>query len=208
MKTQVPQQRTNSRMLGDIDLSQNITSSVATITDKPLLGANGTGQRKDYLDNTRPLLGVNGTGQLKDLTDPTKPPIVSEPINPYDASAAKTKTSTTSSVVPASSNDNSPRTAIDDWIDNVDISRDETDKLVKKNNFTAKEDDHMYYKSLVLVDNDYVTKYWGNFEQFKTDELLSQSYRRAFVSIFIIILISFVFFLNNIDKYFRFIMLM
>lgn len=178
---EMPQQRTNSRMLGDIDAIANATATAAAVPVPTHIIA-----------SDRALLGVNGTGQRKDYLGATKVPVVSEPINPNDSSNTNSSSSLSPSLLSSSTSPSSlttpspppstTRSIIDDWVASVDASDDETSKIIEKNNLTLKEDYHTYYRSAMIVDNDYVKKYWGNFENFKTDDLLSQSYRRAIVS--------------------------
>lgn len=178
-------------MLGDIDEVTANATELATAAPSPLSSV-----PTQIIASDRPLLGVNGTGQRKDNLGVTKIAVVSEPINPIDAVTTNTTQSTSSSSsssLPSSTLSTISSTVvavpagasgmIDEWLESVDASDNETNKLLQKNNLTLKQDYHTYYSSYMLVDNEYVQKHWGKFEKFKTDDLLSQSYRRAIVSI-------------------------
>lgn len=168
-KNATSSQRTNSRMLGDIGAAtttlspSTTTQNVTTYRDRPLLGVNGTGQRKDF------------------SSVPPKPVIVSEPINP--ATINKTIKLNKSAMPTTLPKDQIPSSDDEVNFDNIDELDEKTNQTLINNNLTVfNEDYHTYYNSTMIVDTVTIDKYWKDFKNFTTSNLLSTSYRRAVVS--------------------------
>ncbi|XP_055389126.1 plexin domain-containing protein 1-like [Condylostylus longicornis] len=105
-----------------------------------------------------PLLGVNGTGQRKDT-------IVSEPMP-----ATPTKKNTAVKKV---------LLTLDDFFNTVDISENKTREFIQKQNFTYKEENHIYYNSTQIVNETAVSEAWDALKIINPNHMLSSSHRRA-----------------------------
>lgn len=131
----------------------------------------------------RPLLGINGTGQRKDTMGTVKPIVVSEPINP------QTTNKTTFLLPNWRQNDERPSNLDDELsFDKFDTDEDYTNQTLTTNNITTyKEDYHIFYNSTtVTVDESVINKYWSDLKNLTTSTLLSKSHRRAMVSSFLL----------------------
>ncbi|XP_036320326.1 uncharacterized protein LOC118734734 [Rhagoletis pomonella] len=142
--------------------TSNISSIVVpyNVADKPLLGVNGTGQRKD-----------SGS----QLSQP-KTTIVSDPIQSTLGAAA-------GFVQETSSNDQSTETTEEKLIDNVDVPDNETVSEIEKNSYTVNvtNDHHIYYNSSIYVDKAEADRVWEQIKNTSFNSMLSQSHRRAMV---------------------------
>ncbi|XP_017467282.1 PREDICTED: plexin domain-containing protein 2 isoform X2 [Rhagoletis zephyria] len=140
--------------------TSNISSIVVpyNVADKPLLGVNGTGQRKD-----------SGS----QLSQP-KTTIVSDPIQSTLGAAA-------GFVQETSSNDQSTETTEEKLIDNVDVPDNETVSEIEKNSYTVNvtNDHHIYYNSSIYVDKAEADRVWEQIKNTSFNSMLSQSHRRA-----------------------------
>lgn len=129
----------------------------------------------------RPLLGVNGTGQRKDMMGTVKPIVVSEPINPQSSNK-------TTFLLPSwRQGDESPSNLDDELsFDKFDTEDGLTNKTLSTHNVTTyKEDYHIFYNSTTAtVDESVINKYWSDLKNLTTSTLLSKSHRRAMVSFF------------------------
>lgn len=159
---------------------------------------------------SRPLLGVNGTGQRKSLaTEPLsiKPTVVSDPIN-VTAAADQTATKkvifkaqpplSTTTFDAAASTSTAPflRAATAEPTDSSKfydglINIDEVDKeeglsneTISKHNITEiSQQYHFFYNSSHEQDVEQVQNYYKSLTNLKTSELLSKSHRRAMVGL-------------------------
>ncbi|XP_055844691.1 plexin domain-containing protein 2 isoform X2 [Episyrphus balteatus] len=133
--------------------------------------------------NQKPLLGVNGTGQRKDFSDKltTKPPVVSDPIQPdatkKPATFPKKTLSGVSSVPTLIISTESP----DKIAENVDVPENETLSDLENRHYTVNQtsDHHIYYNSTIYVSKDTADEYWSSFKNITPNSMLSASHRRA-----------------------------
>lgn len=129
----------------------------------------------------RPLLGVNGTGQRKDTMGTVKPIVVSEPINPQASNK-------TTFLLPSWRQGDEMPSNLDDELSFDKFDRDDvlTNQTLLTNNVTTyKEDYHIFYNSTTAtVDESVINKYWSDLKNLTTSTLLSKSHRRAMVSFF------------------------
>lgn len=126
----------------------------------------------------RPLLGINGTGQRKDNLGTVKPIVVSEPINPQTLNK-------TTILLPNWRQDERPSNLDDELsFDKFDTADYESNQTLTTNNITTfKEDHHIFYNSTTAtVDESVINKYWSDLKNLTTSTLLSKSHRRAMVS--------------------------
>lgn len=133
-------------------------------------------------DNQR-LLGANGTGQRKDFSktnDTVKPTVVSDPLN-VNIAKQPPKGLTLESAVPA----NSTNDGNDSIIDAIDVPDGSISQAIDDHskNLTLKTDYYQYYESATLVDKNKSDEFWSNMKNYTVSQLLSTSHRRAIVSV-------------------------
>lgn len=161
----------------------SVNADKVTITDAPtvantphLLGANGTGQRKDY----------NITTNDKKVTT-----IVSEPLNANNNNNNNNKTSTINKSLGATAQPIKPDIeAMDtDEMEKSIATIDEPEEAINKtleaqiSNITSKVDYFQYYNSTLLVDKNKSDELWAMEKEYTVSNILSKSHRRAIVSI-------------------------
>ncbi|XP_011198387.2 plexin domain-containing protein 2 isoform X2 [Bactrocera dorsalis] len=133
-----------------------------------------------------PLLGVNGTGQRKDaglqLSQP-KTTIVSAPSQPTVGAAAAHPTVAKNSTLLQETKaiDQPTETPEEKVIDNVDVPDNETLSEIQKTNYTVNStnDHHIYYNSSIYVDQAEAERVWESVKNSTFNTMLSQSHRRA-----------------------------
>nr|XP_036227785.1 plexin domain-containing protein 2 isoform X3 [Bactrocera oleae] len=163
------------QMVGDVKkpMETAATSNISSIVvpykaaDIPLLGVNGTGQRRD--------------GGLQ-LSQP-KTTIVSAPIQSSVGAVAGSPTEAKNSTFlqEPKSIDQSTETPEEKLIDNIDVPDNETISEIEKTNYTvnATNDHHIYYNSSIYVDQAEADRVWETFKNSTFNSVLSQSHRRA-----------------------------
>lgn len=138
------------------------------------------------LEGTQHLLGANGTGQRKDMTNitATQPTIVPDATN---SSKKNNLGATLHSVVgttPAS-----PIVPEDEYekvVDSIDEPDDTINKTINEHlvNSTMKKDYFQYYESVAMTNKNKSADYWTALgTNFTVSTILSKSHRRAIVSI-------------------------
>ncbi|XP_037950948.1 plexin domain-containing protein 2-like isoform X2 [Teleopsis dalmanni] len=141
-----------------------------------------------YNSSTRPMLGVNGTGQRKDVVDKqTKQTIISDPElhtnQNTNEETAKKQNQFPKKVLGAISGvqSGSTETVDDKWVNKVDVAENDTLTEITNQNFTvsSKTDHHNYYNSTIFVNKAEADRLWTNFQNIKHNSMLSQSHRRA-----------------------------
>lgn len=178
-----------------------------TITNRPLLGQNGTGQRWATLS---PAIEANKAN--------SKPTVVSEPISPSsvvvnkpllgaqkntpasESSSVATEPSTTRSatsptmastlgIIPAAAPAKYDPSSTSSWedqyinADNVDTEQDElTEEELRQRNLTlGHEEHHVYYNSTTLQNAEQAQEFLKSFQNLTPNAMLSKSHRRAMV---------------------------
>lgn len=140
---------------------------------------NGANKTTIALERSQPLLGVNGTGQRKDVSNANntaaKASVVSDPL-----SADGTKKP------PILLNSTSPPSAVDITteaiVDAVDVPEEDIKKILdSKKNLTQKDDFYDYYNTSTVVDKARSESFWSSVKNFSVSHLLSSSHRRAIV---------------------------
>lgn len=130
----------------------------------------------------KPLLGVNGTGQRKDLSDKitTKPPVVSEPIQ-FDTAKKSSFPKKTLSSSPTTPNSAMSAESPDKIVESVDVPENETITDLENRHYTVNQttDHHIYYNSTIYVSKDQADAYWNSFKNITANSMLSASHRRA-----------------------------
>uniref|UniRef100_A0A1Q3F5L9 Putative extracellular protein tem7 n=1 Tax=Culex tarsalis TaxID=7177 RepID=A0A1Q3F5L9_CULTA len=156
---------------------------------KPLIAANGT-----LYTSADHLLGANGTGQRKDYTlVPFKPG--AEPITvptptaintSLDVAKSKLLTKLTASEGYATNSSTTSTTTVPDPLSdaiNIDtVERSEADLNTTLQNFNitqTQEDYHTYYNSVWTTDKNASEAYWKRLDAMNVSSLLSNSHRRA-----------------------------
>lgn len=159
---------------------------------KPLIAANGT-----LYTSADHLLGANGTGQRKDYTlVPFKPG--AEPITvptptaintSLDVAKSKLLTKLTASEGYSTNTSTTSTTTVPDPLSdaiNIDtVERSEADLNTTLQNFNitqTQEDYHTYYNSVWTTDKNASEAYWKRLDAMNVSSLLSNSHRRATVS--------------------------
>ncbi|XP_018803012.1 PREDICTED: plexin domain-containing protein 2 isoform X2 [Bactrocera latifrons] len=133
-----------------------------------------------------PLLGVNGTGQRKDaglqLSQP-KTTIVSAPIQPTVGAAAALPTAPKNSTLSQETKaiDQPTETPEEKVLDSVDVPDNETLSEIQKTSYTVNStnDHHTYYNSSIYVDQAEADRVWESVKNSSFNSMLSQSHRRA-----------------------------
>lgn len=153
-------------------------SNTASNYDDNINGPQRNINATSYKSNERPLLGVNGTGQRKDATDESqsKATIVSEPIQP-----TANETTKLSATIETAVHEPSSETPEEQIVDNIDVPEDETITALKNKNFTTdtQTDYHNYYNSTMYVDKAKIDAIWATIKNTTHNSMLSQSHRRA-----------------------------
>ncbi|TMW39490.1 hypothetical protein DOY81_015430, partial [Sarcophaga bullata] len=181
---------------------KNVTTSAETsivYSNRPLLGVNGTGQRKDMSDK---LLKPSSTIQTDTIkTNDGSESDTKKNINQFPkkvgASATLTKAGGGGGVVAAGATltasvsanasvdtvKKEEETEEEKIIDTVDVPENETLNALKKNNLTVNqtEDHHHYYNSTIVVDKEKAETYWNEIRNMSPNYMLSQSHRRAMI---------------------------
>lgn len=135
------------------------------------------------LDTFKPLLGVNGTGQRKDAsTNATvATSIVSDPISADDGKATKPLLSATAN---PQLNSMPVETKVNETIiDSIDLPDADFNKTLTEHDVAEKEDYYQYYNSTTVVDAQRSKDYWSIERNYTVSNLLSTSHRRAIVSV-------------------------
>ncbi|XP_011187538.1 plexin domain-containing protein 2 isoform X1 [Zeugodacus cucurbitae] len=169
-------------------VSQNVnaTAGDAKKTTETAATSNISSIVVPYNAADRPLLGVNGTGQRKDvvgvqLSQPK--PTISVPIQLSVGAAAgsPTLTKTTTLTQETKVIDQSTETAEEKLIDNVDVPDNETLSEIEKTNYSVNvtNDYHIYYNSSIYVDQAEADRVWESVKNSTHNSMLSQSHRRA-----------------------------
>lgn len=152
---------------------------------------------------SRPLLGVNGTGQRKisSATNGTKPialppssvPTSASPSQQPSTNADNKSSSTINKSLSASHVEQAIEAALDDiqdkLIGDIDESEEAINQTVNKH-FTEehlgsqvpKTDYFQYYNSTTVVDKNKSDEYWTQKKDYIISSILSKSHRRAIVS--------------------------
>lgn len=158
--------------------------------NQQLVGANGTGQRKDYsvprptlLSDAKPIqLGITEhatqpAGDGLAATMPTKLGKTLEKTVPVVTSSPGASSGT--SVVADDSNE-------DDFLSKIDTPLESINKSIEEHykgfHYEYKEDYFQYYNSTRFVDDTRTKQLWDSFQNFTVSALLSKSHRRAIVS--------------------------
>uniref|UniRef100_A0A1I8PSQ6 PSI domain-containing protein n=1 Tax=Stomoxys calcitrans TaxID=35570 RepID=A0A1I8PSQ6_STOCA len=212
IKTQYQSVQTTNSSSAQAQPSVNVTASAAS-TDTAASSSSATSS-VIVPSSSRPLLGVNGTGQRKDMTD--KSPIAAattvqpDLIKGSDSATATdakknanqfpkkvlttTKTAATSLLAAAAapvataaspaaaiSTNSTDKSDLEKLIDSIDLPEDETLDSLKKRNLTLNttSDHHQYYNSTTYTDKDKADKYWNEIKNITPNVMLSQSHRRA-----------------------------
>lgn len=164
------------------------TASSATSTSNTPTPDNVTKTDTPTVDNAPRLLGVNGTGQRKDYgnLNGTKAPtvVVSAESNKTDNKAAPNKNV---AAVQSTKQTDAAETAIKKVIDGIDEPEEAIDKTIENEeitaNLTKKDDFFQYYNGTTVVDKNKSDEYWSHKKEYTVSSILSNSHRRAIVSI-------------------------
>lgn len=181
-QTVKPVEAVNATVIPEQQKNENRINSKITGSSKLGLSSENepTSMKKENTTfRDRPLLGVNGTGQRKDIMGTVKPIVVSEPINP------QTSNKTTFLVPNWRQGDEKPSNLDDELsFDRFDTADYDSNQTLTSNNITMfKEDHHIFYNSTTAtVDESVIKKYWSDLKNLTTSALLSKSHRRAMVS--------------------------
>lgn len=183
------------------DTSQS-PSSLASSVSTPTSSTNADKIAANDLptvDSTPHLLGAYGTGQRKDYnatSGTNMPTVVSEPMNSNSninntkistinkslgavAAIAATTASSTSQTTEATDTDE-----MDDLIGTIDESEEAINKTLdeKLSIKTQKVDYFQYYNSTKMINKNKSDEYWSEKKDYITSHILSKSHRRAIVS--------------------------
>lgn len=179
-QTVKPIESTNVTVIPEQQKNENRINSKITGSSKLGLSSENepTSMKKENSTfRDRPLLGVNGTGQRKDIMGTVKPIVVSEPINPQ---------TTNKTTMLRWRQGEEKASDLDDELsfDRFDTADYDSNQTLTKNNITAsREDHHIFYNSTIsIVDESVINKYWTDLKNLTTSALLSKSHRRAMVS--------------------------
>lgn len=184
------------RELNAKDSTTVINSSTIAPSTKSLENDSVNQTQTINLENNTRLLGANGTGQRKDVISTVKPTIVSEPLNSSGTKLTKGLTSInsdningTTTTIAAATSTTSPSTIVeelptDEILGEVDITGENINKTIHDHlkNGTYNVDYYQYYNSTTIVDKKKSKEYWSNLNNFTVSNLLSKSHRRAIVS--------------------------
>lgn len=154
---------------------------VSTQNPTPSPDNNETNKPTIKLESNQQLVGANGTGQRKDITNTSttvKPSVVSDPLN-ADNAKQSSKTLLNSPKEASTVTDNVTESIFDE----VDVPEESINKTIDSHkNLTLKLDYFNYYNTTTLVDKDRSTEFWSNGKNYTLSHLLSNSHRRAIVS--------------------------
>lgn len=145
-----------------------------TMDASHLLGVNGTGQRKDYMNNGS-LVPTSGLNKLRAELTTVIPSSTLPTLDVSTSTSEKDKNNSTQDVT--------TRDPISDAIniDTVERSEAELNSTLKEHNITKTfEDNHLYYKSTWSKDKAMSEEFWKKITSNLTiNGLLSNSHRRA-----------------------------
>ncbi|KAI8121608.1 Plexin domain-containing protein 2 [Lucilia cuprina] len=201
--TPSPTIATASAQLNATATGSAATPVVVPYSNRPLLGVNGTGQRKDMTDKTTKIAsttiqpdtikannddGSSSSDAKKNLNQYPKKALGST----LGASATLTKTGATVAAgaavgggavaaTVAAGVQKEEETEEEKIIDTIDVPENDTLDALKHNNLTVNqtEDHHHYYNSTIVVDKEKADAYWNEIKNMSPNWMLSQSHRRA-----------------------------
>lgn len=149
------------------------------VVNTPLLGVNGTGQRKDY-SIQKPTLST----EIKS-NDSQQSTSESTVTSVGKANLGKTLDKTYMTASPATAGI-SELTDDDDLVDKADIPMDTFNATINatlaKEGFKYKDDYFQYYNASQVYNTSYAQDLYNSFQNFTVSSLLSKSHRRAIVS--------------------------
>lgn len=175
------------RVKRDISPTSTVSTAatlVTSSTSSPVLAdkqnANGA---PINLENTPHLLGANGTGQRKDYASRVAMP------DAFNADAkAQAKKPLLGAVIPKSS-DATENDEYEKVVDTIDESLEAINKTINDHlanstlNSTLKSEYFQYYNSSMFIDKDKSNEYWSENRNYTVSTILSNSHRRAIVSV-------------------------
>uniref|UniRef100_A0A1A9VWY2 PSI domain-containing protein n=1 Tax=Glossina austeni TaxID=7395 RepID=A0A1A9VWY2_GLOAU len=146
--------------------------------NQPLLGANGTGQRKDLDHKTNPAaIGTVLSDPIKSVNITNEPADTKKINQPIQKGVANNTTPATL-VTPTNFELNAAEE--DKIIDTIDVPENDTINILKQHDLTVNmTDHHNYYNSTVYVDPLEANKTWNLIKNITPSLMLSQSHRRA-----------------------------
>ncbi|XP_058978983.1 plexin domain-containing protein 1 isoform X2 [Musca domestica] len=192
------QQNANgSTSVSATDKAADVSTSSVQVppSSRPLLGVNGTGQRKDMTDKIGTTTAA--TAVPTDITksaDATSSDEAKKNANQFPKkvlSATKVAATGVAATVagtiaaatgPVTGSTNSTEeTDLEKLIDTIDVPEEDTLESLKKTNRTldTTSDHHQYYNSTTYTDKDKADKYWNDIKNITPNWMLSQSHRRA-----------------------------
>lgn len=146
--------------------NQNVSHPAINLDIAPhLLGINGTGQRKDYASRVAP------------FSDPAMPAGQIQSKKPLLGAVPIPKISDATENVENDENEQ--------IVDSIDESDEAINKTINAHlsNSTLKTEYFQYYNSSMVVDKAKSNEYWSENRNFTTSSILSNSHRRAIVSV-------------------------
>ncbi|KAL9880819.1 plexin domain containing lethal (1) G0289 isoform 1-T1 [Glossina fuscipes fuscipes] len=147
--------------------------------NQPLLGANGTGQRKDVDHKINPAaIGTVLSDPIKNVNI-TNEPADAKKINQPIQKGVTNNTTPATLVTPTNFELNAAEE--DKIIDTIDVPENDTIDILNQHNLTVNmtTDHHNYYNSTVYVDPMEANKTWNQIKNITPSLMLSQSHRRA-----------------------------
>lgn len=138
---------------------QNVNKPAINLESTPhLLGVNGSGQRNEYASRVAP------------LADPPLPAVQTQSKKPLLGTVPIPKIS---------------EVAVDDETEKIIESIDESEAEIndRLSNVTLKSEFFQYYNSSLVVDKAKSDDYWSEKRNYTTSSILSNSHRRAIVSV-------------------------
>ncbi|XP_073828163.1 plexin domain containing lethal (1) G0289 isoform X2 [Musca autumnalis] len=189
---------TTSMSATDTAAAVSSTSSVIVPpSSRPLLGVNGTGQRKDMSDKIATTTAASPTTLQTEITKSSAdggatsaeakknanlyPKKVLSATKVAAAGVAATVAGTIDAASGAAPTNKTEETDLEKLIDTIDIPEEDTMEILKKTNRTldTTSDHHQYYNSTTYTDKDKADKYWNEIRNITPNLMLSQSHRRA-----------------------------
>ncbi|XP_061401899.1 plexin domain-containing protein 1, partial [Musca vetustissima] len=182
----------------DTAAAASTSSVVVPPSSRPLLGVNGTGQRKDMTDKIASTTAAttlqtditkSADGQAASSSDEAKKnanPLPKKVLSATKVAATGVAATVAGTIAAATgavtgSTNSTEESDLEKLIDSIDIPEEDTMETLKKTNRTLNttSDHHQYYNSTTYTDKDKADKYWNEIKNITPNLMLSQSHRRA-----------------------------